>query len=183
MSVQFAGQFAEQQSSFRGLVGVLFGAATAVLLVLLVSFRSWRRALAVLFVTACSLPGVFVALMIGGATFNVASFVGAIMIVGIVAENAYFLVAEHDAGLAAGRSPADAAQAAALRRSRPILMTTAAGVSALAPLALGIGTGSALLKPLAIAVVGGFATSAVLLLLVLPALLTWCGPGSPEGAA
>lgn len=178
MSIQYGGQWAEQQSSFRGLGGVLLGAAMAVLLVLVVSFRSWRRSLAVLLVAVSSLPGVFVALVLGGATFNVASFVGAIMMVGIVAENAYFLVAEHDAGLALGMTPADAAIVAARRRARPILMTTGAGVSALAPLALGLGTGSALLKPLAIAVVGGFTTSAILLLLVLPALLARCGSSS-----
>lgn len=175
MSVRYAGQWAEQQSSFRGLGGVLLGASAAVMLVLLASFRSWRRTLAVLLVAVCSLPGVFVALWIGGATFNVASFVGAIMMVGIVAENAYFLVAEHDVGLDTGMTPADAAYAAARRRARPVLMTTAAGISALAPLALGVGSGSALLKPLAIAVVGGFTMSALLLLLVLPALLARCG--------
>jgi len=69
------------------------------------------------------------------------------------------------------------ARAAALRRARPVLMTTFAGVAALAPLALGVGAGSALLKPLAIAVVGGFVTSAFLLLLVLPSLLAGFGGG------
>jgi multidrug efflux pump subunit AcrB len=175
MGVGYAGQWAEQQASFRGLAGVLLGATAAVMLVLLASFRSWRRTLAVLLVAVCSLPGAFVALWIGGATLNVASFVGAIMMVGIVAENAYFLVAAHDAGLEAGMSPTAAAYAAARRRARPVLMTTAAGISALAPLAIGVGSGSALLKPLAIAVVGGFTMSALLLLLVLPALLARCG--------
>jgi multidrug efflux pump subunit AcrB len=60
-----------------------------------------------------------------------------------------------------------------------VLMTTFAGVAALAPLALGVGAGSALLKPLAIAVVGGFVTSAFLLLIVLPSLLAGFA-GGPE---
>ena len=111
----------------------------------------------------------------GGVPLNITSFVGAIMMVGIVAENAYFLVREHRIGLAAGMTPADAAEAAARRRARPVLMTTAAGVAALAPLAIGLGSGSALLRPLAIAVVGGFTLSALLLLLVLPSLLVMCG--------
>ena len=175
MSLQYAGLWAEQQSSFRGLAGVLVGAAVAVLLVLLFSFRSWPHAGAVLLVAAASLAGVFMALWVSGATLNITSFVGAIMMVGIVAENAYFLVREHREGLALGLSPADAAAAAANRRARPVLMTTAAGVAALAPLALGMGSGSALLRPLAIAVVGGFTLSALLLLLVLPALLACCG--------
>jgi len=178
-SVEYAGLWAEQQSSFRGLTGVLIGATVLVLLLLLVSFRSWSHAAAVIAVAIASLAGVFAALNLTGATFNVTSFVGAIMVVGIVAENAYFLVTEHRRALAAGSEPPAAAAAAALRRARPILMTTAAGIAALAPLALGMGSGSALLRPLAIAVIGGFAISALLLLFVLPALLARCGPLEP----
>jgi multidrug efflux pump subunit AcrB len=180
MSLRYAGQWAEQQSSFKGLAGVLIGATAAVLLVLLLAFRSWRRSVMVIFVAAASLAGAFVALRLGGATFNVASFVGAIMVVGIVAENAFFLVAEHQRGLASGAAPADAAAAAAKRRTRPVLMTTAAGVAALSPLAFGMGSGAALLRPLAIAVVGGFMVSAPLLLLVLPALLARGGAETPS---
>ncbi|MBI1796463.1 MAG: efflux RND transporter permease subunit [Candidatus Eisenbacteria bacterium] len=183
MSVQYAGLWAEQQSSFRGLAGVLIGATLAVLLVLLVSFRSWAHAAVVIVVAGASLAGVFLALLATRVTLNITSFVGAIMMVGIVAENAYFVVREHRLGLAAGLTPADAAAAAARRRARPVLMTTAAGVAALAPLALGMGSGSALLRPLAIAVVGGFALSALLILMMLPALLVACGDGGVERAA
>src|SRR5436309_731471 len=175
MSLGYGGLWAEQQSSFRGLAGVLLGATLAVTLTLLFGFRSWRLTGAVLLTVAGSLAGVFAALLVGGATFNVSSFVGAIMMVGIVAENAYFLVAAYRAGRAEGISSADAAEHAALRRARPVLMTTAAGVAALAPLALGFGAGSALLRPLALAVVGGFVTSAPLLLIALPSLLAFAG--------
>jgi heavy metal efflux system protein len=175
VSLRYAGQWAEQQSSFRGLGMVLLAATAAVLLVLLLWFRSWRRTAMVILVAAASLAGVFVALRLTGATFNVASFVGAIMVVGIVGENAFFLVAEHERGLAAGATPAAAAAAAAQRRTRPVVMTTVAGVAALSPLAFGVGSGAALLRPLAIAVVGGFTVSAALLLLVLPALLAHGG--------
>jgi multidrug efflux pump subunit AcrB len=176
-SIRFGGLYAQQQSSFRGLAAVLLGATALVLLILLFSFRSWAQPLAVLAVVASSLAGVFAALHVAGATFNISSFVGAIMMVGIVAENAYFLVAAHRAGLRVGRPPREAALAAAERRARPVLMTTFAGVAALAPLALGLGAGSALLRPLAVAVVGGFVTSALLLLLVLPSLLARFGGG------
>ena len=173
--IQYAGLWAEQQSSFRGLLGVLAGATAAVVLILVASFRSWARTLAVVLVVAASLFGVFVALRLGGATFNISSFVGAIMVVGIVAENAYFLVASHQDGLAAGLAPAEAALAATRRRARPVLMTTAAGVAALLPLASGWGSGSALLRPLALAVVGGFLNAAPLILIALPALLARTG--------
>ena len=174
-TVQYAGLWAEQQSSFRGLVAVLLGAVALVTLIMLFAFRSWVLAGAVLLVVVSSLVGVLAALHLGGATFNISSFVGAIMMVGIVSENAYFLVESYRSHRAAGRSRPEAALAAAARRTRPVLMTTFAGVAALAPLALGFGAGSALLKPLALAVVGGFVTSAFLLLLVLPSLLARSG--------
>jgi multidrug efflux pump subunit AcrB len=170
-TIHYAGLWAEQQSSFRGLVAVLIGAVALVTLILLFSFRSWYLAAAVLMVVVSSLIGVLGALHLGGASFNISSFVGAIMMVGIVSENAYFLVESYCRHRSAGRSGPEAAHAAAVRRTRPVLMTTFAGVAALAPLALGVGAGSALLKPLALAVVGGFVTSAFLLLLVLPSLL------------
>jgi len=172
MSLRYAGLYAEQQSSFLGLLLVLLGAIAAVTLVLLMAFRSLRATLAVMAVTLASLAGVFAALRLTGATFNLSSFVGAIVLVGIVAENATFVVLAYQGNLRQGYEPAVAAEAAASRRARPVLMTTLAGIAALLPLALGIGAGSALLKPLAVAVVGGFALSAILLLLVLPALLT-----------
>ena len=178
VTVQYGGLFAEQQSSFRGLVAVLVGVTLLVALILLVAFQSWGQLAAVMLVVASSLLGVFAALHLGGATFNISSFVGAIMTVGIVSENAYFLVAQFRAALDAGHSSLGAARAAALRRARPILMTAAAGIAALAPLALGLGSGASLLRPLAIAVVGGFCASALLLLLALPSLLVWLGGGT-----
>ena len=178
MAVRYAGEWAEQQQSFKELAIVLAGAVAAVLLLLLFAFRSWKIAGSVIAIALASLVGVFVALHLFQATFNIASFVGAIMVVGIVAENAYFLVAAYLDALAAGFAPGDAADAAARRRSRPVLMTTLAGIAALAPLALGQGSGSALLRPLAVAVIGGFAGSAPLLLLILPHWLA--GSGRPQ---
>ena len=171
MTLQYGGLWAEQQSSFRGLVAVLLAVAALVAFILLLAFRSWGEVGAVMVVVTSSLGGVFAALHIGGATFNISSFVGATMTVGIVSENAYFLVAAFHSARAGGEPAPIAAHTAALRRTRPILMT-AAGISALAPLALGIGAGAHLLQPLAIAVVGGFCASAILLLLALPSLLT-----------
>ncbi len=149
-------------------------------MILLVSFQAWAEVIAVLFIVLASLAGVFAALRVTGATFNISSFVGVIMMVGIVSENAYFLVAAFQAAVRAGATGAEAARAAAARRARPVLMTTFAGIAALAPLALGLGAGSALLRPLAIAVIGGFSLSAFLLLLVLPSLLArYAAPRRP----
>ena len=176
-TIQFGGLWAEQQKSFRGLVAVLAGVTGLIALVLLMAFRSWGQVAAVLMVVASSLVGVFAALHLGGATFNISSFVGAIMTVGIVSENAFFLVAHFRTARGEGRSASEAARAAAARRTRPILMTTVAGIAALAPLALGLGSGATLLRPLAIAVIGGFFASALLLLFALPSLLARFGGG------
>jgi len=172
MSLRYAGLYAEQQSSFLALAFVLLGAVAAVTLVLLLAFHTWRSTLAVIAVTLASLAGVFGALQLTDSTFNLSSFVGAIVLVGIVAENATFVVLAFMENLRHGQKPAAAAEAAAVRRARPVLMTTLAGIAALLPLAMGLGAGSALLRPLAVAVVGGFALSAPLLLVVLPGLLT-----------
>jgi multidrug efflux pump subunit AcrB len=177
---EYAGQYAEQQSSFGGLTTVLLLAACLVLLILLLAFRSWWQAIAVLLTALASLAGVMFALRVSGVSFNLSSFVGAIMVVGIVAENAVFLVAEFRRHVAAGAGAADARRLAAERRIRPILMTTLAGMAALLPLVVGWGAGTALLRPLAIAVTGGFALSAPLLLLALPTLLAL--GGGPVGS-
>src|SRR5207245_10957925 len=120
--LQYAGMWAEQQSSFRGLAGVLLGAVALVTAILLFSFQSWRQAAAVLLVVVSSLAGVFLALHVGGASFNISSFVGAIMMVGIVSENAYFLLAAHRDALRRGRTLVEAAAEAATRRARAVLM-------------------------------------------------------------
>src|SRR5258705_13431244 len=115
-TLQYAGMWAEQQSSFRGLAGVLLGAVALVTAILLFSFRSWRQSAAVLLVVASSLAGVFLALHLGRASFNISSFVGAIMMVGIVSEDAYFLVAAHPAPPLPRAPPGEAAREAAPRR-------------------------------------------------------------------
>ena len=107
------------------------------------------------------------ALAVTGTKLDVDSMMGAVMIVGIVAENAVFLVhhvERHRVGLGL-----DAALVAAGRaRARPVLMTTLAAILALLPLALGLGAGAELQRPLAIAVIGGFVLSSLLILVALP---------------
>jgi multidrug efflux pump subunit AcrB len=171
VSLRFGGLWLQQQTSFRGLLLVLLSATLLVTLVLLIAFRSWGATLALLAVTLASLAGVFAALHVTGSTLDISSLVGAIMMVGIVSENGFFLVAVWLDRRRAGATPTDAAIAASRRRTRPVMMTTLAGIAALTPLSLGLGAGSELLRPLAIAVIGGFTLSAVLLLLVLPSLL------------
>ena len=92
------------------------------------------------------------------------------MIVGIVAENAVFVIHTIRLRQAEGDNLDDAIVRASLIRTRPILMTTLAAVLALTPLALGFGGGSQMQQPLAIAVIGGFSMSSLLLFFALPIL-------------
>jgi Cu/Ag efflux pump CusA len=176
MSIEFGGLYAQQQSSFKGLLGVLFAGLLLVSIVLLFEFGDWRAPLLASLLSLAALAGAFGALILTGMTFNIASFVGAIMMVGILGENAIFVIHAARQELRQGRSVEDAWAGAARQRLRPVAMTILATAFALAPLALALGEGSQLQQPLAIAVIGGFVLSGPLVLLVLPALYSWIDP-------
>jgi len=111
---------------------------------------------------------VVIALLITGTTFNVASFMGLIMVIGIVAKNGILLLDADERFRAEGASPKEAMMHAAQRRLRPILMTAVAAVCGMLPLAFALGSGSQMLQPLAIAVIGGLSISMLLSLIVTP---------------
>jgi multidrug efflux pump subunit AcrB len=115
-----------------------------------------------------SISGVILALLVTRTTFNVASFMGLIMVIGIVAKNGILLLDADERFRSEGLEPADAMIHAAQRRLRPIMMTAIAAVCGMLPLAFALGAGSQMLQPLAIAVIGGLAISMVLSLVVTP---------------
>ena len=100
-------------------------------------------------------------LLITGTTFNISSFMGLIMVIGIVAKNGILLL-DADQYCGRGYSPRDAMLHAGRRRLRPIVMTALAAIAEMPPLALALGSGSQMLQPLAIAVIGGITVSIVL---------------------
>jgi multidrug efflux pump subunit AcrB len=108
------------------------------------------------------------ALRVTGIPLNVSSFMGCILLIGLVVKNGILLLDHAEAEREKGAPALDAALAAAGVRLRPILMTTLATLLGLVPLALGLGTGAELQRPLAIAVIGGLAFSTLAVLLVLP---------------
>jgi multidrug efflux pump subunit AcrB len=115
-----------------------------------------------------SVGGVVFALLITGTTFNVASFMGIIMVIGIVAKNGILLLDADERYRREGLSAREAMLHAAQRRLRPILMTATAAICGMLPLAFALGAGSQMLQPLAIAVIGGLILSMVLSLIVTP---------------
>ncbi len=168
--VEYGGTYKEQQKSFRDLSTVLGLAIVLIFLVLLFEFRSFIPPVAILSSAILSTSGVLFALLVTRTTFNVSSFMGLIMVVGIVAKNGILLLDANQKFRAQGMTLEEAIVHAGRRRLRPIVMTALAAVAGMLPLALAIGAGSQMLQPLAIAVIGGILISMVLSLVVTPAI-------------
>ena len=123
-------------------------AVVLVFTVLLFEFRTFAAPTAILASALLSTSGVFLALLITGTTFNISSFMGLIMVIGIVAKNGILLLDADQRFRAEGYSPRDAMIEAGERRLRPILMTALATVAGMIPLSLALGAGSQMLQPL-----------------------------------
>ncbi len=168
--VEYGGTYEEQQRSFHDLVIVLILAVLLLFIVLLFEFGTFAAPVAILSSALLSTSGVFIALLITRTTFNISSFMGMIMVIGIVAKNGILLLDADQKMRALGLSTEDAMLQAGRRRLRPIVMTALATVAGMLPLAFAIGAGSQMLQPLAIAVIGGVLISMVLSLIITPAV-------------
>jgi CzcA family heavy metal efflux pump len=174
--VVYGGTYEEQQKSFRDLLVVMALAVVLVFTVLLLEFRTFSAPISILAAALLSTSGVFAALLVTGTTFNISSFMGLIMVIGIVAKNGILLLDAEQRFRKEGASPRDAMIDAGERRLRPILMTALATVAGMIPLSLGLGAGSQMLQPLAIAVIGGLIASMVLSLIVTPVVHYYLTP-------
>ena len=168
--VEYGGTYKEQQRSFHDLVFVLILAIILVFTVLLVEFRTFAAPLAILASALLSTSGVVIALLITRTTFNISSFMGLIMVIGIVAKNGILLLDADQKFRFAGFPAEEAMIQAGRRRLRPITMTALAAIAGMLPLALAFGAGSQMLQPLAIAVIGGILVSMILSLIITPAV-------------
>ena len=182
--IEYGGTYAEQQKSFHDLARVLILALALVFGVLLAEFRNFSAPIAILTSSVLSITGVVLALLVTQTNFNVASFMGLIMVIGIVAKNGILLLdadekfrAEAELELTVNPNahdnrnlPREAMLHAAQRRLRPIVMTAIAAVCGMLPLAFALGAGSQMLQPLAIAVIGGLFISVLLSLIVTPVI-------------
>jgi multidrug efflux pump subunit AcrB len=180
--VVYGGTYEEQQKSFQDLLMVLALAVILVFTVLLFEFRTFSAPTAILASALLSTSGVFLALLVTGKTFNISSFMGLIMVIGIVAKNGILLLDADQRFREEGSSPREAMILAGERRLRPILMTALATIAGMIPLSLAIGAGSQMLQPLAIAVIGGLLASMVLSLIVTPAVQYYLGRHEETGA-
>jgi len=169
--VQYGGTYEEQQKSFAELARAFVLALALVFGVLLAEFRNLSAPISILTSSILSISGVvFALLVIPGITFNVASFMGLIMVIGIVAKNGILLLDAYQKFRDIGMDPQRAMILAGRRRLRPILMTALAAIAGMLPLAFALGAGSQMLQPLAIAVIGGLVISMLLSLVVTPVM-------------
>ena len=170
--VAIAGQYESQQEAFRALLLVLGLAAVSVCAVMVVQFESFVEPLVVLLVAPVSFVGALALLIVTGTALNVASFMGLILLVGLIVKNGIILLDFTRLRMRDEGVPLEVAIREAARvRLRPILMTTLCTLFGLLPLALGLGAGSELQRPLALAVIGGLVLSTPITLFAVPTLL------------
>ena len=174
--LRVAGNYEEQQKSFHELVISLLLALVLVYMVLACQYESLRDPLVVMVSVPVAATGVLLILFLTRTTLNLQSYIGCIMLGGIVVNNAILLVDQAGQLTYAGMSVRDAVAEAGRRRLRPILMTTLTTVLALLPLALGIGEGADAQAPLARAVVGGLTGSTLITLVLIPAVYSLFHP-------
>ncbi|MEM9914010.1 MAG: efflux RND transporter permease subunit [Planctomycetota bacterium] len=166
------GAYEEQRKSKRELTVSLALAIALVYMVLACQYESLRDPLIVMLSVPMAAVGVLTTLWATGTTLNVQSYIGCIMLGGIVVNNAILLVDQAGRLSRSGMDPDRAVIEAGRRRLRPILMTTLTTILGLAPLALGVGEGADAQAPLARAVIGGLAASTLITLVLIPVTYT-----------
>ena len=167
--VELGGAGRDQKEVFGAMTTALAMGVGLMYLILVVQFGSFTAPLAVMLSLPLSLIGVVLALLATRATLNLMSFIGIIMLMGLVAKNAILLLDAARKREADGMDREDALMAAGRSRLRPILMTTFALIAGMLPVAIGLGQGGDFYRPLAIAIIGGTITATMLTLLVVPA--------------
>jgi len=170
MTLECGGLYREQQSSFREMTTALALAVALVFITLLIEFRSFAHPAAIVTGAVLALSGVLAALLITHTTLNVVSYMGMIMVVGIVAKNGILMLDAVEDHLTAGDTLREALLRSGRRRFRPVLMTSLAAMLGMMPLALALGQGAEMLQALAIAVIGGLMVALLLSLVVTPAV-------------
>ncbi len=166
--LELAGASRDQQEVFKQMGIALVSGVSLMYLILVMQFGSFTAPLAVMLSLPLSLIGVVLALLLTGGTLNLMSFIGVIMLMGLVAKNAILLLDAARVQEAEGVNREDALMAAGRKRLRPILMTTFALIAGMLPVAIGVGEGGEFYRPMAVAIIGGTITSTVLTLLVIP---------------
>ena len=170
LCLKYRGAVASMQKSFASFGFGLSLAVVLLYLVMVAQFRSFLDPLIIMFAVPMGLIGVIWTLWLTGTTLNIESFMGIIVMVGIVVSNSILLVDFANERRRQGQELRRAAVESARIRMRPILMTALATVAGLMPIAMKLGEGSEASAPLARAAVGGLIVSTVLTLFLVPCI-------------
>jgi HAE1 family hydrophobic/amphiphilic exporter-1 len=170
--VDVTGAYEEQKDSFTILLYALALAMVLIYMVLAAQFESLLDPFVVMFSVPLGIIGVIWGLFLTGKTLSILSFVGMIMMAGIVVSNAILLVDYTNILRKRGLQLHEAVVNAGRTRLRPILMTSLTTMLALVPMALGFGEGGEMYSPLAVAVISGLFISMMLTLIFIPTLYT-----------
>lgn len=170
VTVQVAGDYEEQQDSFKDMGTLALLIILLVFIVMAAQFESLTLPFIIMFSIPFALSGVLIALWLTGTTLNLMSLLGAIMLIGIVVKNGIVLIDFTGLCRERGMSAITATVTAARSRLRPVLMTTLTTILGMIPMALSQGQGSAMWRPLGISVIGGLTVSTILTLVLVPTL-------------
>jgi len=172
VTTTIAGSFKDQQESFGDLGALLMIIILLVFVVMASQFESVTYPFIIMFSVPFGISGVVLALWLSGTTFNVMTFVGVIMLVGIVVKNGIVMVDYINLNRERGMGIIRSVVTGGKSRLRPVLMTSLTAILGMLPLAISRGQGSEMWKPMAVTVIGGLTVSTMLTLIVVPTLYT-----------
>jgi cobalt-zinc-cadmium resistance protein CzcA len=179
-TVQYGGQFKNQQRAMGRLMVIVPIVIFMVFIMLWMTFGTFKHAFVIILNVPLALTGGIIGLFVMGEYLSVPAAVGFIALFGIAVQNSVVLVSTIDQLMVEGRKPLEAIVEGGMLRLRPVLMTAATTILGLLPLLLSRGIGSEIQRPLSIVVVFGLASSTLLTLFLLPAVMDWI-EGRPVG--
>ncbi len=171
-SIKFGGEIEQQQSTFRDLTLMLFLGILLVYLIMAAQFESFVDPLIIMFSVPFAVVGVLIGIFLWGQNFNIMSFVGLLLLVGIVVNNAIVLVDYTNLLRSRGMKLIDAVKESCKTRLKPILMTAITTILGTLPMALSSGSGAEYFSSMGVAIVTGLTTSTFITLIFVPTLYT-----------
>lgn len=170
VSIQLAGNYEDQQDSFRDLLMLAVLIIILVYIVMAAQFESYTYPAIIMTSLLFAFSGVFIILYLTGHSLNVMSMIGAIMLIGIVVKNGIVLIDYISLNRERGMSIRKSVISGGKSRLRPVVMTTLTTILGMVPMAVGTGQGAEMWRPMGTAVIGGLTFSTILTLLFVPVL-------------
>ncbi|ORT99588.1 RND multidrug efflux transporter [Anaerovibrio sp. JC8] len=168
VSLGGAGATADMDESFSSFRTAILLAVAFIFMIMAAQFESYLEPFAIMFSLPLAVIGALVALFVTGSELSLISFIGIMMLMGLVTKNAILLIDFAKQQMAQGVACNEALVMAGKTRLRPILMTSMAMIFGMLPIALGLGPGAEMRSPMAYVVIGGIITSTILTLIVVP---------------